>query len=118
GILRDLAPLSVVMLTAGGAWIVFISLVTALVQKLAPDWVRARVLAVFILVFQGALAAGSAVWGLIGQHAGVSTSLIWAGVGAIATIALGLLWRLPDTTLDVTPWNHWRMPVIADDLEF
>ena len=42
---------------------------------------------------------------------------MWAGLGAIATTGLGLIWRLPDTTMDVTPWNHWRMPVIADDLE-
>jgi MFS family permease len=117
-ILHHLAALSVVMLVGGAAWIVFISLVSALVQKLAPDWVRARVLAVFLLVFQGGLAAGSAVWGVIGQHAGISTSLMWAGAGAIATTGLGLVWRLPDTTLDVTPWNHWRMPVISDDVTF
>jgi MFS family permease len=117
-ILRGLPALSVVMLVGGAAWITFISLVTALVQKLAPDWVRARVLAVFMLVFQGGMAAGSAVWGALGQHAGVPTSLMWAGLGAIATTGLGLLWRLPDTTMDVTPWNHWRAPVIADGLEF
>lgn len=117
-ILRELPALGVVMLIGGAAWIIFISLVTALVQKLAPDWVRARVLAVFILVFQGGMAAGGAVWGAVGQHAGVPTSLMWAGLGAIATTGLGLLWRLPDTTKDVTPWNHWRMPVIADGLEF
>jgi hypothetical protein len=105
------------MLVGGAAWIIFISLVTALVQKLAPDWVRARVLAVFILVFQGGMAAGSAVWGAVGQHAGVPTSLMWAGLGAMATTGLGLLWKLPDTTMDVTPWNHWRMPVIPDGLE-
>ena len=117
-VLRELPALGIVMLIGGAAWITFISLVTALVQKLAPDWVRARVLAVFILVFQGGMAAGSAVWGAVGQHAGVPTSLMWAGLGAIATTGLGLLWRLPDTTKDVTPWNHWRMPVIADGLEF
>jgi hypothetical protein len=70
-----------------------------------------------MLVFQGAMAAGSALWGAIGQHAGVSTSLMWAGLGAIATIGLGLVWRLPDTTMDVTPWNHWRMPVVPDGSE-
>jgi MFS family permease len=116
-LLRGLPALSVVMLIGGAAWIIFISLVSALVQKLAPDWVRARVLAVFMLVFQGGMAAGSAVWGAVGQHAGVPTSLMWAGLGAIATTGLGLFWRLPDTTMDVTPWNHWRMPVIADDLK-
>jgi MFS family permease len=116
-ILRGLPALSVVMLIGGAAWIDFISLVTALVQKLAPDWVRARVLAVFLLVFQGALAGGSAVWGAVGQHKGISTALMWAGLGAVATTALGLRWKLPDATLDVTPWNHWRMPVIPDGLE-
>ena len=117
-ILRALPALCVVMLIGGAAWIIFISLVTALVQKLAPDWVRARVLAVFMLVFQGAMAAGSALWGAVGQHVSVPASLIWAGLGAIATTGLGLLWRLPDTTVDVTPWNHWRMPVVAAGLEF
>jgi MFS family permease len=116
-ILRGLPALSLVMLVGGGAWITFISLVTALVQKLAPDWVRARVLAVFMLVFQGGMASGSAVWGAVGQHSDVATSLMWAGLGAIATTGLGWLWRLPDTRMDVTPWNHWRMPVIPDDLE-
>jgi MFS family permease len=117
GFLRELPTLSAVMLVGGAAWITFISLVSALVQKLAPDWVRARVLAVFMLVFQGGVAAGSAVWGTIGERAGIPTSLLWAGVGAIATTALGLIWRLPDTTVDVTPWNHWRMPIIPDGLE-
>jgi predicted MFS family arabinose efflux permease len=117
GFLRDLPTLSAVMLVGGAAWIAFISLTTALVQKLAPDWVRARVSAVFMLVFQGGVAAGSAVWGTIGQHAGIPTSMLWAGLGAIATTALGFIWRLPDTTVDVSPWNHWRMPVIRDGLE-
>jgi MFS family permease len=116
-VLHNLPALSVVMLVGGAAWIIFISLFTALVQKLAPDWVRARVLAVFILVFQGGMAAVSALWGAVGQHAGVPTSLMWAGLGAMATAGLGLLWKLPDTTMDVTPWNHWRMPVIPDGLE-
>jgi MFS family permease len=113
---RELPTLSAVMLVGGAAWITFISLVSALVQKFAPDWVRARVLAVFMLVFQGGLAAGSAVWGTIGEHSGIPTSLLWAGLGAIASSALGFVWKLPDTTMDVTPWNHWRMPVIPDGL--
>lgn len=46
------------MLIAGSAWIVFIALLSALVQNLAPDWVRARVLAIYLLVFQDGMAAG------------------------------------------------------------
>ena len=46
--LHTMVTLTLAMLVAGAAWIVFISLMTALMQTLAPDWVRARVLAVSI----------------------------------------------------------------------
>jgi MFS family permease len=110
------SALGVVMLVGGAAWIVFISLVSALVQSLAPDWVRARVLAMFMLVFQGGLAAGSALWGAVGERAGIETALLYAGLGTLATVTLGLVWRLPDAPSDVSPWNHWRMPTIVGDV--
>jgi MFS family permease len=116
GMVHVLAGLIVVMLVSGAAWLIFISLVSALVQNLAPDWVRARVLAVFMLVSQGGLAAGSAVWGSLAARASVETALLWAGLGTIATTALGLVARLPDTTADVSPWNHWRVPAIVKDV--
>jgi MFS family permease len=116
GMVHVLTGLVVVMLVSGAAWIVFISLVSALVQNLAPDWVRARVLAVFMLISQGGMAAGSALWGSVGARASVETALLWAGLGTIATTALGLLARLPDTTADVSPWNHWRVPAIVEDV--
>ena len=116
GVLHAMVVLAAAMLLAGAAWIVFISLVSALIQTLAPDWVRARVLAVFMLVFQGGLAAGSAFWGALAVRAGIQHALFWAGLGIIATTALGLVARLPDSTSDVSPWNHWRMPVIVEDV--
>jgi MFS family permease len=116
GLVHVLGGLIIVMLVSGAAWILFISLVSALVQNLAPDWVRARVLAVFMLISQGGMAAGSAVWGSVGARASVETALLWAGLGTIATTALGLMARLPDMTADVSPWNHWRVPVIVKDV--
>jgi len=113
GLMRTLAGLIVVMLASGAAWIVFFSIGNVLAQTLAPDWVRARVLAIFMLLTQGGLAAGSALWGIVAARAGVETTLLWAGVGTIATIALGLVARLPRSTGDMSSWNHWPMPVIA-----
>jgi MFS family permease len=115
GFLHAITLLAAAMLIAGAAWIVFISLVSALMQSLAPDWVRARVLAVFMLVFQGGLAAGSALWGAVAVRAGVQNALLWAGFGIMATVALGLVAKLPDTTTDVSPWNHWRLPAIVTE---
>jgi MFS family permease len=116
GALHRLSTLGPVILIGGGAWILFISLVNALIQNLAPDWVRARVLAVFILVSQGSMAFGSAAWGVVAQRAGVRTTLMWAGLGAILTTALALVARLPDATSDLSPWNHWRMPVVVKEV--
>jgi MFS family permease len=115
GVVHLLGGLVIVMLVSGAAWIIFISLVSALVQNLAPDWVRARVLAVFMLISQGGMAAGSAVWGSVGARAGVEIALLWAGLATIATTALGFVARLPDTTIDVSPWNHWRVPAVVKD---
>jgi MFS family permease len=116
GLVHVLGGLMIVMLISGAAWILFISLVGALVQNLAPDWVRARVLAIFMLISQGGMAAGSAVWGSVGARASVEMALLWAGLGTIATTALGLVFRLPDMTADVSPWNHWRVPAIVKDV--
>jgi hypothetical protein len=111
-----LSTLVPVMLLGGGAWIVFVSLISALVQNLAPDWVRARVLAIFLLVFQGSVALGSAPWGAVAQRAGIPTALMCAGFGTIATTLLALFTKLPDATSDLSPWNHWRMPVVVKEV--
>jgi MFS family permease len=114
--LHRLSTLAAVMLVGGAAWVIFISLINALVQNLAPDWVRARVLAIFILVYQGSYALGTATWGAIAQRSGVGTALVYAGLGTIATAAVALVAKLPNSTADLSPWNHWRMPVVIKEV--
>jgi MFS family permease/quinol monooxygenase YgiN len=116
GMVRAVNTLGLLMLLAGATWIAFISLFSALVQRMAPDWVRARVVAVFMLVFQGGLAAGSAFWGLVAERAGVDAALLWAGVSCVATAAVSYRWQLPTAPADVSPWNHWRMPDVVMEL--
>jgi hypothetical protein len=109
--------LGLLMLIGGAAWISFLSLFNVQVLNQAPDWVRARVLAVSMLVFQGAVAAGSAVWGSAAAKIGISSALLLAGLGTIATTALALFLPLPKTGVDLTPWNHWRMPAIPAEFD-
>jgi MFS family permease len=113
GAAHTFAALALVMLVAGGSSIVFISVISALVQSLAPDWARARVLAVYVLIFQGGLAAGSALWGAVAGRIGIQSTFLLAGLSTIASIAMGFIARLPDAPADVSPWNHWRMPAIV-----
>ena len=114
--LHRLTTLGPALLVGGAAWIIFVSLISALVQNLAPDWVRARVLSIYLLVFQGSVALGSATWGAIAQKWGISMALMFAGLGTIATTALALIAKLPDATADLSPWNHWRMPVVMKEV--
>jgi MFS family permease len=117
GVLHSRIALGAIMLIAGAAWIMFISLVSALVQNLAPDWARARVLSIFLLFFQGGLAIGSALWGALAARAGIETVLVVAGVSTVATAALGSVARFPNVPIDLNPWNHWRMPAIRREVE-
>jgi MFS family permease len=114
--LHRLSTLAAVMWVGGAAWVIFISLINALVQNLAPDWVRARVLAIFILVYQGSYALGTAAWGAVAQRSGVGTALVYAGMGTITTAAIAFFAKLPDSTADLSPWNHWRMPVVIGEV--
>ena len=114
--LHRLSTLALVIFVSGAAWVLFISLINALVQNLAPDWVRARVLAIFTLVYMGSFALGSAVWGGIAQHRSVRLALIYSGFGTVVSAILALFVRLPDSTADLSPWNHWRMPVVIKEV--
>jgi MFS family permease len=114
GLLRDLSTLCMVMLIGGAGWISFISLFNVQVLNQAPDWVRARVLAISMLVFQGSIAAGSATWGALAMRFGISKTLMWAGIGAISTTLLGFVFHLSDSKVDLASWNHWRLPTVLD----
>jgi MFS family permease len=114
GSFHALPLLGAVMLVGGAAWIVFISLFNVLILTHTPDWVRARVLAVSMLVFQGATAAGSAAWGALATKTGIHAALMWAGVGTMVSTLTGLFLKLPDSTVDLTPWIHWRLPTILN----
>ena len=69
-----------------------------------------------MLVTQGTVAGGSATWGALAARIGIGKALLFAGIGSVATIALGLFLRLPETTVDLTPWNHWPVPAIPTDV--
>jgi MFS family permease len=115
GILQATWSLAPVMLAAGAAWVSFLSIFNVQLLNRAPNWVRARVLAVALLVFQGAVAGGSAVWGTLAVHIGIGQALFWAGVGAIVSAVSTLFLRVSDVSPDLTPWDHWRLPPVKVD---
>jgi MFS family permease len=112
GVLKSLALLCVLMLFGGAAWIGFMGLFNTAIQDLAPEWVRARVMAVYLLIFQGSVAAGSAIWGIAAEHSSAQRALLWSSAGVAACLLLRFPLPLPRTALDLTSWNHWGKPAM------
>src|SRR6266446_1654746 len=105
-------------LAGGGVgWIAVLSSLTVSAQTVTPSWVRARVMAVYLLVFMGGL-AGSAVWGFVAARIGVSTALLFAAIGLFVGSAAAWRYRLAgNTNLPLTPSLHWPEPVVLIDAE-
>jgi predicted MFS family arabinose efflux permease len=79
--------LSIVMFAAGVGWIAIVASLNVSAQTMSPGWLRARTLAVYLLVLQGGMAAGSAVWGAVAERWGIPNAMLVAAAGLL----LGLL---------------------------
>jgi MFS family permease len=102
---------AIAMTLGGVAWIAMMASLNGAAQTAVPAWVRARALGMYLLVFQGGLGLGSALWGVVAQHVGVSIALASSAVGAVLGLAAILRWPLRAIpTLDVTPSAHWPEP--------
>ena len=106
-------------LAAGGvAWIAVLSSLNVSAQTVTPSWVRARVMAVYLLVFMGGLAAGSAVWGFVAARVGVSAALLFAAIGLLIGPVAAWRYRLAgNSNLPLTPSLHWPEPIVLIDAE-
>jgi MFS family permease len=115
--IQTVPVLAVVLFVGGFAWIAVLSTLTTATTVLAPAWVRARALAAYLLVLQGGMGAGSAVWGLGAEQVGATTALVTAGVTLLAGgFAVATRWRLTGTSgVDLSPSPRRPAPDLAWD---
>jgi MFS family permease len=117
-LLRSFPLLLLMMLVAGGAWLSLLSSFNVAVQTAVPSWVRGRALSVYMLIFFGGLAAGSALWGLLGEKLGVVPALCLSAAGeALGLLATSRLHLRSGEGLNLAPSRQVPAPVVAYDLE-
>jgi MFS family permease len=105
--------LAISLVVAGTAWIAVLASLNVAAQTATPSWVRARVLAVYLLVFTGGLAAGSALWGFAAGRFGISSALLISAVGLVIGLVVTWSYRLvAHENLSLAPSNHWPEPVM------
>lgn len=96
GLVRSpsLAVASAFSAAAGLAWISILATLNVAAQTAAPAWVRARVISMYVLVLQGGLALGSAVWGAVASHSSLQFALTFAAAALTAGLLLAPWYRL------------------------
>lgn len=116
GLAQD-ATLALPAAVLGGlGWIAVLTSLNVSAQTALPNWVRARGLAIALMVFFGCMAAGSAVWGQVAAATSVPLALLIAAAGAVAAIPLTWRARLGQgEDLNLTPAMSWAEPVVAAD---
>lgn len=87
-----------VLLLAGIAWTGTLTTLNAAMQLSVAPWVRARGIAVYLVVLLGGQGLGAFVWGAVSAAVGVSATLaIAAGLLVLVAASILVLPLLPDT---------------------
>jgi predicted MFS family arabinose efflux permease len=103
GRVHELGLLCATMFVGGIAWIGILASLNYAAQTMAPPWVRARSLSMYLLVLQGGMAIGSAIWGAIAARIGVPAALSWAALALIVGLAAIRNHRLSFYDLELAP---------------
>jgi len=83
-------------------------------QTALPNWVRARGLAVNLMVFFGAMSFGSAIWGQVATATSTTITLLIAACGILVGLILTRGFKLGQgEAMDLTPSMHWPAPDVA-----
>ncbi len=103
----------IIMSIVGIAWITTLSLLNVAIQKSTPNWVRARILSIYLVCFFGSMATGSALWGGIAKYSDIETALFTAGIAQIIALILTHRFRIPTNDYpNLTPSGHWPEPLV------
>ena len=95
--------LCLVLFTAGTAWIGILACFNVVAQTMCPSWMRARALSMYLLVLQGGMAIGSAVWGELASRRGVPEALAWSALAMIVGLMTIVRHRLTGAELQMAP---------------
>ncbi len=95
--------LCLALFISGTAWIGILACLNVAAQTMSPSYLRARALSMYILVLQGGMAVGSAIWGAVADRVGVPTALLWSAIALVAGLVAVRRYRLTSHELEFAP---------------
>jgi MFS family permease len=99
--------LCLILMVGGMAWITLMTSFNVATQMAVPSWIKARALALYLLIFHGGMAAGSVLWGAVTQHVGVAVALFGAAGGLLVSLVAMAWYPLEESKQsDLTPSTY------------
>jgi predicted MFS family arabinose efflux permease len=109
---------AVALVVGGTCWILALSTLNSVYQLSLPQWIKARGMSYYLVVFQGGNAIGSAVMGIAAGYAGLSTTLAIAAAGLALGPLAALAWRFQSIRPEeLLPAGDWPAPHLAAGTE-
>ncbi len=103
GAVQSFGWLSLVLFVSGTAWIGILACLNVAAQTMSPSYLRARTLSTYLLVLQGGMAVGSALWGAIATRIGVPNALSWSAGALVLGLVAVRRYRLTAQELELAP---------------
>jgi len=103
GQVQSFGWLSLVLFVSGTAWIGILACLNVAAQTMSPSYLRARALSAYILVLQGGMAVGSALWGAVASRFSVPTALLCSAAALMVGLLAVRRYRLTRHELEFAP---------------
>lgn len=103
GRINSFGWLSLLMFLSGTAWIAILACLNVAAQTMSPSFLRARALSLYLLVLQGGMAIGSALWGAVADRAGVPSAMSAAAMTLVLGLVVVRRYRLTSHELEMAP---------------
>ena len=106
-----------VMFVSGTCWLIVMTSFNTTVQLHVPKWVQARMVSIYMLVFQAGLSLGSVAWGELSDRISLQTALLVAAAWMLASLLLALPFPIHQPEgLDLAPAESWSDPGEATEV--
>ncbi|GAA3938858.1 MFS transporter [Hymenobacter algoricola] len=107
-----------VMFLSGIAWLMVMTSFSTTVQLNVPKWVQARVISIYMLVFQAGLSVGSLVWGELADRTTLTVALLGAAGWMLLSSGLALPFPMRSgENLNLDPAGHWPTPEVQGEVD-
>ena len=107
-----------VMFMSGTCWLIVMTSFNTTVQLHLPKWVQARVVSIYMLVFQAGMSLGSVVWGELADRISLQTALLVAAGWMLTSLLLAFPFSIHQPEgLDLAPAESWSDPADAADAD-